>query len=65
METFNRGMASNSLKVMLPSLQSVKVSREPILCLTRNDWHYAPRCLLQPYHFKSRGYGPEYETGLS
>ena len=53
----------DSLKAMLPSLQSAKVSWEPILIIEKWRWkfflHYAPPYPLpQPYHFKSHGYGP-------
>ena len=61
----------NSLKATLPSLQSAKVSWEPILITEKWRWQiflcYAPLChclrqphpLLQSYHFKFHGYGPD------
>jgi len=65
-------MASNSLKATLPSLQNMRVSRELILITEKWRWIFffcalhrkiAATCLyaplLQLYHFKSHGYGPD------
>ena len=56
----------HTLKVTLPSLQSTKVPREPILITQKWRWEKClSRCLggqchplLQPDHFKPHGYGP-------
>ena len=62
-----RLMASNSLKATIPSLPSMKVSQETILITQKWKWKSSPHSaqnywqrhpLLQPYHFKSHGYGP-------